>query len=276
MLFGMSTACFFPHTNTEKTVELMAEMNIHHAEVFLCCLSEYKKSFVSDLKNRMSDLGIKAYSIHPLSLQFEPQLFSSYQRAKRDGLDVFKQVLEAGEELGAGVYVFHGPSNVKKARRFSVNYEYTAQCVNPLAEMAKDYGIKLAWENVHWCWYAEPNFPAKLIPLLTSDNLCFTLDIKQAAQAGHNPCDYIAAAKNRLVNVHICDFEHSKEHGIIPALPFEGDMDFSMLRDSLQKANYRSGMMLEVYSHNYKNQEQLNRCYHQIKSFFSQNTDQTE
>jgi sugar phosphate isomerase/epimerase len=217
----------------------------------------------------MSDYGIQAYSIHALSLQFEPQLFSPYQRAKRDSLDVFEQVLEAGAELGAGVYVFHGPSNVKKARRFFVNYEYTAQCANPLAEMAKDYGIKLAWENVHWCWYAEPDFPAKLIPLLTSDNLYFTLDVKQAAQAGYDPCDYIAAAKNRLVNIHICDFEHSKEYGIVPRLPFEGSMDFGKLRESLLNTNYHSGMMLEVYSRNYKNHENLQSCFHQMENFFS-------
>ncbi len=270
MIFGMSTACFFPHICTEKTIELMAGMRICTAEVFFCCRSEFKKSFISDLKMRMADSGIKAYSIHALSLQFEPQLFSPYQRAKQDSLDVFEQVLEAGAELGAGVYVFHGPSNVKHARRFSVNYAYTAHCADPLAEMAKDYGIKLAWENVHWCWYATPDFAAKLIPLLTTDNLYFTLDIKQAVQAGHDPCDYIDAAKNRLVNVHICDFERSIEAGIAPRLPFDGSMDFCRLKKALHDADYHLGMMLEVYSHNYQDYAQLESCFHQMENFFTQ------
>lgn len=269
MIFGMSTACFFPEAYTEQTIDRMARLNIRDIEVFFCCLSEYKNSYVKELKKRIDGNGIRVFSIHALSLQFEPQLFSPHARARQDSLDIYQQVLEAGAELGAGVYVFHGPSNVKKARRFTVNYEYTAQYADPIAEMAKDYGIRLAWENVHWCWYAEPDFPSKLLPLLTSDNLWFTLDIKQAAQAGHDPSEYIAATTGRLANIHVCDFERSAEHGIIPRLPFEGEMDFGLFRRTLDETGYDGGMMLEVYSHNYTDDAQLNSCYSHAKEFFS-------
>jgi sugar phosphate isomerase/epimerase len=270
MIFGMSTACFFPHTYTEQTIEQMARMNVRHIEVFFCCLSEYKKSFVDDLKRRIDDAGISVYSIHALSLQFEPQLFSPHARARQDSLDIYRQVLEAGAALGAGVYVFHGPSNVKKARKFSVNYPYTAEYADPLADMAKDYGIRLAWENVHWCWYAEPDFPAKLLPHMTSDNLYFTLDAKQAAQAGHDPSDYIDATQGRLVNVHICDFERSPEKGVVPRLPFEGEMDFGRFTRRLAETGYDGGVMLEVYSHNYRDLPQLQSCYERMTRCFSQ------
>jgi sugar phosphate isomerase/epimerase len=265
----MSTACFFPHTYTEHTIELMAQMNVRHIEVFFCCLSEYKKSFIADLKKRTDDAGISVYSIHALSLQFEPQLFSSHARAREDSLGIYQQVLEAGAALGAGVYVLHGPSNVKKARRFSVNYPYTAEYANPLADMAKDYGIKLAWENVHWCWYAEPDFPGKLMPYITSDNLYFTLDVKQAAQAGYDPSDYIAATKGRLANVHLCDFERSDEQGIIPRLPFEGELDIGRFSRDLAHVGYDGGVILEVYSHNYKDLPQLQRCYERVAGCFA-------
>ena len=270
MILGMSTACFFPHTYTEQTIEKMARMNIRHIEVFFCCQSEYKKSFVSDLKKRADDAGIDVYSIHALSLQFEPQLFSPHARARQHSMDIYRQVLEAGAALGAGTYTFHGPSNVKKARKFTVNYPTTAQYADPLADMAKSYGIRLAWENVHWCWYAEPDFPAKLLPHMASDNLYFTLDVKQAAQAGHDPSEYIAAAQGRIVNVHICDFVHSAEQGIAPRLPFEGEMDFGRLRRDLARADYNGGMMLEVYSHDYKDLAQLQSCYERVAGCFAQ------
>jgi sugar phosphate isomerase/epimerase len=269
MITGMSTACFFPHTYTEQTIALMAQMNVRHVEVFFCCLSEYKKSFIAELKKRIDDAGISVCSVHALSLQFEPQLFSPHARARQDSLDIYRQVLEAGAALGAGIYVLHGPSNLKKARRFSVNYPYAAEYVNPLADMARDYGIKLAWENVHWCWYAEPDFPEKLIPHITSDNLYFTLDVKQAAQAGHDPSDYIAPAAGRLVNVHLCDFERSATKGIIPRLPFEGELDIGRFRCDLQQAGYDGGVILEVYSHNYKDLPQLQRCYKRLADCFS-------
>lgn len=269
MVIGMSTACFFPHMFTEDTVKQMAKMNIQNIEIFFCSFSEYRKSYIKELKKVVEDNGISVYSIHALSLQFEPQLFSSHPRARQDSLGIYQEVLEAGAELGAGVYVFHGPSNVKKARKFSVNYPYTAEYADPLAQMAKGYGIKLAWENVHWCWYAEPDFPSKLLPLLSTDNLYFTLDVKQAAQAGHDPSDYIAATKGRLANIHICDYERSAEHGIIPRLPFQGDMDFESFRHTLADSQYDKGLMLEVYSHNYSDYDQLQNCFTQMESFFS-------
>ena len=62
MITGMSTACFFPHTYTEQTIALMAQMNVRYVEVFFCCLSEYKKSFVAELKKRVDDAGISVCS----------------------------------------------------------------------------------------------------------------------------------------------------------------------------------------------------------------------
>lgn len=269
MVFGMSTACFFPHVYTEQAIERIASLGIRNIEIFFCCLSEYKKSFVRELSARIAEHGISVYSIHALSLQFEPQLFSPHTRARQDSLDIYQQVLEAGAALGAQVYVLHGPSNVKKARKFTVNFASTAQYVQPLADMAKAHGIKLAWENVHWCWYDEPDFPAKLLPLLTTDNLWFTLDVKQAAQAGHDPAAYLAATKGRLANIHICDFEHNSELGVIPRMPFEGEMDFVHFRKALSDTGYNGGIILEVYSDNYNNDLQLKDCYSRMADFFS-------
>jgi len=268
MIIGMSTACFYPTLYVENAAQKMGEMNIPDIEVFFSTLSEYKPDFVKELKKKVDEHNTNVFSVHALSLQFEPQLFSSHARSRQDSLDIYEQVLEAGAVLGAKVYVMHGPAHVKRACALNLNYEYIAEYTDPLADMAKQYGIKLSWENVHWCWYANPDFPEKLNPLLSSDNLYYTLDIKQAAQAGFSPSEFIKQMGQRLVNVHVCDYSISDNKGVVPKLPFLGDMDFDVFRAALKDAEYDGPIMLEVYNSNYSDYSELLDSYNRVKKFF--------
>ncbi len=269
MIFGMSTACFFPNIYTESAIDKMGEMNVENIEIFFSCLSEYKKSFAKDLKKRIQNNGMNVYSIHPLSLQFEPQLFSSHKRAQQDSLDIYRQVLESGAKLGAKVYVFHGPAHVKRAKTLKLNYSFIAETADYLAEIAKEYSIKLAWENVHWCWYVAPDFAKKISGLVNTDNLYFTLDIKQAVQAGYDPVNFLEMTNGRLSNIHMCDYEIDEQDGVCPRLPFKGEMGFERFKKALENINYQNAMMLEVYSYNYKDYEELSDNFLKMKSFFN-------
>ena len=194
--------------------------------------------------------------------------FHATNGLEQDSFDIYRQVLEAGAQLGAGVYVFHGPSHVKQARKMHLHYSYIGEYLDPIAELAKEYGIKLAFENVHWCWYRDPDFPTLLAPHVTTDNLYYTLDVKQAAQAGFDPTVYLEATKGRLVNVHLCDYRYSDERGMSPKLPFEGDLDMQNLKESLTNHGYNGPVILEVYSSNYADLQALNENYLKVKAFF--------
>jgi sugar phosphate isomerase/epimerase len=268
MIAGISTACFFPKLYIEQAVQKIGEMNVQHIEVFFSTLSEYRPAFINEFAKIVADSGTDVYSVHALSLQFEPQLFSSHRRSRQDSLDIYEQVLEAGAILGAKVYVMHGPAHVKRACPLNLNYEYVAKRVKPLAELAKSYGIKLSWENVHWCWYAQPDFPEKLEPYLNTDNLFYTLDVKQAAQAKTDPISFVKGMGTRLVNVHICDYINLPEKGIVPELPFRGEANFKALKDALEGISYDGAIMLEVYNSNYRDYDELKRTYDQVVNFF--------
>ncbi|MGI5849473.1 MAG: sugar phosphate isomerase/epimerase family protein [Christensenellales bacterium] len=269
MVFGMSTACFFPHVYTEHAIDLMGKMGIKNVEIFFSCMTEYSKVFIKELKSRMANHDISAYSVHALSIQFEPQLFSMHKRARQEAIDIFKQVLEAGAQLGAEVYVFHGPSDIKRARKLTLDFSHIAETADFLSDMAKQYDIKLAWENVHWCWYARPDFAGELLRRIHTDNLYFTLDIKQAAQAGYDPIDFLEYTKGKLVNIHICDYSVSKDRGIYPMLPFKGSIDFKAFKRALENIGYDRAMILEVYRNNFSDYTELLNNFKEVKSFFS-------
>lgn len=268
LIVGMSTACFFPNLGCEQAVTKIGELGISNAEVFFSTLSEYRPKFAKEVKKRADEYSTNINSVHAYSLQFEPQLFSRYERSRQDALDIYEQVLSAGAELGAKVYVMHGPAHVKRACKLNLNYEYIAKRVLPLCELANNYGIKLTWENVHWCWYAEPLFPEKLQKHLGDTNLYYTLDVKQAAQSGFEPIEYINHTADRLQNVHMCDYIKTHDRGIVPVLPFNGEMNFDSLKQALADIGYSGAMMLEVYSDNYSSYDELKQTYCQVKSMF--------
>ncbi len=268
MVFGISTACFFPRVFTEQSIDIMAKMNVKNIEVFFSCMSEYRPVFVKELKKRIDASGLSTYSVHALSLQFEPQLFSAHPRARQEAEDIYKQVLEAASILEAKVYVFHGPANLKRAKMLSLDYESVAKTAGHLADTAQGYRVKLAWETVHWCWYDDPAFASNMLRHPETKNLYFTLDLKQAAQSGFDPEQYIGYAAGKLVNIHVCDYSHSDERGIYPVLPMRGELDFSALKSALVEADYNGGVMLEVYSSNYSDYAELEDSFNSVKSFF--------
>ena len=268
MQFGISTACFFPSLYIEDAIDAIGDMNVGVTEVFFSCLGEYDPGFVAELKGRAQARDIKVFSIHAFSLQFEPQLFTRHMRARREAEDIYRRVLEAGKTLGAGVYVFHGPVNLKRLSLDDSDYDGIARRTDELADIAGEYGIKLAWENVHYCWYEHPGFAQELLSRTHTDNLYFTLDVKQAAQAGYQPEEFLPDTAGWLVNIHLCDYART-EGCVFPKLPFSGEMDMAAFRRAIRAANYDGGMTLEVYRHNYADHAQLADNFAAVRAYFS-------
>lgn len=270
MQIGMSTACFFGRLLNEEALRQIGRLGIREAEVFFAGMSEYKPSFLRELRAAARDEGIHIRSIHAMNTQFEPQLYSVHPRQRRDALDVFYEVLSAGEFLGADIYVFHGPAYLKRARKLEINYERAGKITARLADEAKDYGIRLCYETVHWCWYQNPDFAPRLLEYTDSDNLFFTLDMKQTAQSGYEMDAYIDKMAGRLSHVHLCDFRMDPEKGIVPCMPMQGQADWGGLRSKLRQTGYRGDMMLEVYTTDYETDAQLMESYEAVRSYFAE------
>lgn len=264
MQVGISTASLFNRYELEECPAHMAAMGASVCEIFLNTFSEYEGEFVSSLKERIDQSGLKVYSIHPMGTQFEPQLFSIHHRQREDARKIFEQVLHAGKVLGATCYVMHGPSGLNGAVR---NTELTriGPMVQELCEMAAAYSITLAWENVSWCLFHTPSFGPRLLDATKSDDLRFTMDIKQAARSGYAPIEYIEAIGERMVNLHVCDYVTSPER-VIPVLPGRGECDLSALGQALKAKGYAGPAFLEVYSDMYSSEAELESCYGYVRS----------
>lgn len=267
MKAGISTACYFGKLLVEDTFEAIKKAGVSHAEVFLNAPSEYEDAFTSMLRERADKNGISIDSVHPVGMQYELQLFSTYARAAEDARNMYRKVLRAASRLGAKYYIFHGGMFLKPLAANQLNFKNVGKNVDLISTIAADYGISFAYENVYWCWYAYPEFAERLLNETKNPNLRFNLDIKQAQLSGRTVEDYIAYMGDRLCNVHICGLEIEGKN-VSTCMPGKGNYDLGNLKTLLQKQNYDGNVIIEVYAKDFETDEDMKNSYEFVKELF--------
>ncbi len=249
---GISTACFYPEP-LENTVDRIATLGIGVVEVFINTESEFHPAFVRDMKERLDAHGLRVASVHPFTSPMEGQLLlSDYDRRTQDGIAQYRHYFEAAHMLGAHSLTFHGERSIIRdrdaadaARKIAV---YAALC-----DVAAEYDLALAQENVAWCKSESPEYIRRLYNEVPA--LRYTLDIKQAHRAGHHWSEYLDVMGERIINVHINDFDET--HSCM--LPGEGVMQYDALFDHLVALGYDDQVLIEVYGSDYESLEQIRR-----------------
>lgn len=262
MEIGISTASYFTKCMTEEALIPIAKIGANVCEVFFASHCEYTKEFseviLGELHKAKEFGSLRVDSVHALSNQFEPELFSVNCRAFDDSLKTFRNVLSTAQQIGAKYYTFHGATVLKKAVQYSFNFAHISNRVNLLCSIAKEYDVTLCYENVHWTYFCYPEYfenVKKLCPQVGA-----VLDIKQARQSGIDYNDYLKAMGDRLRNVHLCDYDIDGN----VTIPGKGVFDFVKLFKTLLDNGYKGNCLMEVYAKSYSNEEELKESYNYL------------
>lgn len=256
MEIGISTASFYP-MQTEDTIKIISDMESSLCEVFLEAEYEYGKEFIRELKERMESCGVRTNSVHAFCATFEHQLFSEYERRRRDAIVLYKKVLEAASVLGAKYYTFHGDNNSTSFKNINIDHYY--KCLSEIAYIARSYDVYLAWENVVRSRTSRPDFIKKIRDI--TDDVKFTLDIKQARRAGVPLSEYIKAMGDDMVNVHVSDYDTNNTC----LLPGKGEFDFCGFFRTLKENGYKNDVIIEVYSTDYSDYGEIKDAFEYLK-----------
>ena len=259
---GISTASYFNRMPIEDIVLDIGAHGVPRAELFLNTFSEYEDGFADLLAARTAQAGLSVYSIHPMSMQFEPLLFSLHARQRDDAMRIFEQVLRAARRLGASCYVMHGAAHLSGAAK-NLQIERLAPIFTELCAMSREYGVTLTLENVSWCLFCSPEFGLRMSDLL-GDALHYTLDVKQAVRSGHTPFEYIEAVGGLTENLHLCDYRRDESGAYRWTLPGQGECDFPALLSALRQKGYQGPAFVEVYSDTYGDLSELYASYHSL------------
>lgn len=244
---GISTASLFGRYKTENAVK---ELNgkVETAEVFLESYCEYNKRFGKKINKNKGKLDI--HSVHTLTTQFEPQLYSINERAKEDSFALLDSTMKCAEVIGAKYYTFHGVARLKKLP-ITINFDKHAEDTQKIIEVCKKHGVQLAYENVHWSYYNYVGFLSEIKK--RTQGLKCTLDIKQARLSGYNYEDYILEMGEDIATVHLSDID---ENGKM-CLPGKGIFDFPLLFKRLKDVGFDGALLLEVYPSDFKEISEL-------------------
>lgn len=259
MKLGVSTATYFTRMYTEQAIAPIAKLGASVCEVFLATHSEYTPAFAAvlneELRKAQEFAPLEIHSVHALTNQFEPELFSRNDRAYKDALAVFERVLALAKTVGATHYTYHGAAMLKRAVKYDFDFKHISSRVNYLVELAGSYGVKLCYENVHWTYFSKPSYFAELKELCPA--LGCTLDIKQARQSGIDHNEYLDVMADRLCTVHLCDFDADGK----TAIPGRGVFDFVTFFKRLREVGYDGVCLMELYAKDYGDDEDLREAY---------------
>lgn len=266
MQLGISTASYFTKMTTEDAIVDIADHRVPLCELFLNSFSEYRGEIFDCILERIHQTKLPVYSIHPMSTQFEPQLFSIHPRQRGDAWKIYELVLQSAKAVGAKHYIMHGAAHLSGAAK-NLQMERLVPIFRDLCAMAKGYGVQLTLENVSWCIFCRPEFGSELQQRLGSDSLKYTLDIKQALRSGYAPIDFVHAVGSDIVNLHLCDAIQT-EKGLRLKMPGDGTFDYAALLKALQTYGYNGPAFVEVYSDMYAAIPDLYASYQKIAPLF--------
>ncbi len=255
---GISTASFFDTLMLEDAPALFRQWGVRNAEYYLNSYCEYDPAFVDRLARETEDAGIRVIGIHPMSLQYEPLLFTPHPRQRQDAMKAYELVLRAGERLKADHYVMHGPVVLNGVAK-NLQLERLAPIFDTLSDMAEDHGLHLTLENVSYSIMPTPEVGLAIRSLIKRP-LYHTLDIKQAIRAGADPLAFVDALSEYILAVHACDCDFSGEKPRW-CLPPQGGYDFKRLVDALKKKGFDGAVLLEAYSDMYRDKAELKDAY---------------
>lgn len=257
MKVGISTASLFSRYKTEDALKFLSNSKVNTVEVFLESFCEYNTDFGKIINANKGNLDI--HSVHTLTTQFEPQLYSINERAREDSFKFLEDTMKTAQLIGAKYYTFHGGARFKKTPLI-LNLDKVGKETQEVIDVCSKYGVTLAYENVHWGYYNYIGFFNEMRK--RTCGLKGTFDIKQARQSGIDYAEYIKEMGKDIATVHISDVD---EDGKM-CLPLKGVTDFNNVFSLLRDVGFDGAILLEVYPGDFNKESELLDCLNKVET----------
>jgi len=196
----------------QLVLENVSKIGYSHVETFGVDLNT--KSFwnlpLADLKNTLSDNGLKTFSGH-----YDMSYYLSKSHSEKENIE---QYIEIAHELGQK-YVVAPVTPMFDVNNLKVeDYQYAAEQLNKAGEMSKKAGIKIAYHNHYWEFRPFANGTKGLDILLAftePDLVDFELDLFWIEKSGYSPLTYFENFPNRFSMWHLKDSDRKYPETII-------------------------------------------------------------
>ena len=234
---GIST-CGFPLT--EEYFAALAETEIEAIEISMWS-SQYPFIDYKNLNMLAKRYGIELWSYH---LPFAPfhEIFPGSRDAsvRKKTVDYLSELMKKASDIGIDKFVMHsGGEGILPEERQEL-MENTMETFDKMAEIAHELGGMIAVEDLpRSCLGNTTEEVLQLVSVNDKLKVCF--DTNHLLQDDNN--DFLRAVKDRLLTVHISDYDFVDEKHWLPG---EGDIDWPTLMNTFKEVGYQGVFMYEL------------------------------
>lgn len=162
------------------------------------------KNVRKEIKNR----ALKLVCYTPEQCVYPINLAAPNEAERRRSLHFFEDAIRVAAELGSDKVLVTSGTGYFDGSDLENAWEYAAENLSALGEMAEDYGLKLALEVLR---RDESNLVYDLKTLnrmlsqINMDSVCGMIDTIPMALAGETPGMYFQALGPKLIHIHFID-----------------------------------------------------------------------
>lgn len=202
--------------------------------------------------------GVNISSVHLPFAPFGEIDPASLDPAKRDyAVRVQSELLHAAGEGGIGIAVIHPSGEPYREDERAERMKAAVETIAKIEEAAYESGVTLALENLpRTCLCRTHDEMAQFLDSIPRLRVCFDMNHSLTEQNE----DYIAAAADKIVTLHVSDYDRVDERHWLPG---KGVNDWEKLISLLEEKNYCGRWLYELrggeaeYSEVYENYREL-------------------
>ena len=146
---------------------------------------------------------------------------------------------------------------------FEGDLKSTAAVLDELSEDAAQVNVKILLEMPHvWQLYDDADKSKRMVDTLQSDNIGVLIDSTHWHVNGYDLDDYVCFLGDRLWHVHLRDAAGQDTVGgnyQLEITPGQGEVDFKLLGEILDKYDYCGDVTLETEYKNYQDPSEVDR-----------------
>src|SRR4051812_34859574 len=141
-----------------------------------------------------------------------------------------------------------------------------AESIKPVLDHADKVGVEIGIECEPGLFLEYVAELREWIDRLGHPRFGANLDIGHSVVIGERIDEAVETLAGRIWNLHVEDLPGRKHYHMIPG---EGNLDWAMLKRSLEKIKYDRFLTVELYTHTEKPQESAEKSYRFLQEFFN-------
>ena len=231
---GVST----PKAIDEEMFRLYKESSIAQMEVSVS-KAESEALNYDKLLEWSKKYGVELYSFHLPFMPFN-DIDISHPDIAEKSVEYLKDFIDKGAKIGIDKFIIHPSGEPIAECDRALRMEISKKSLSILADYASERGAVICVENLpRTCLGRDSKDILELIS--ANDKLVVCFDTNHLL--GENPIDFIKAIGDKIVTMHVSDYDFKNERHWLPG---EGLLDWQSILEAIKGIGYKGAWLYEI------------------------------